>query len=106
MDSSPPPPGHRPTCESNVSETNQPVQEAAYDPSGQQMAHSGSPASASGWNASYCGFCTPCGLCLETWCCPCLTFGKTSHRMRSGGNMETYESCNASVRPPLFCHFA
>lgn len=50
------------------------------------------------WHESYCAFCSPIDLCLITWCLPCLTFGKTHHRLRWGNDMENYEALNASVR--------
>jgi hypothetical protein len=33
-----------------------------------------------------------------TYCCPCVTFGKTHHRTRKNGSLEGYEPVNTSVR--------
>jgi hypothetical protein len=32
-----------------------------------------------------------------TWCLPCVTFGKTHHRVRKDASMQGYEPINTSV---------
>ncbi|KAL6701635.1 PLAC8 family domain-containing protein [Trichoderma pleuroticola] len=39
--------------------------------------------------------CSPGGLCFKTTFCPCITYGKTQHRMKHG-NLNDYSCCNAS----------
>jgi len=51
----------------------------------------GNPRSASLW-----GCCSPVDLCCITCCVPCVTFGKTYHRMEHNGDMSTYEPVNTS----------
>ncbi|PSR83198.1 hypothetical protein BD289DRAFT_483456 [Coniella lustricola] len=50
----------------------------------------------------YCGFCAPFSLCLTTCCLPCVTYGKTKHRLRFGNDMERYESCNGPEKEVQF----
>jgi hypothetical protein len=57
---------------------------------------SSSPETAQPWRNSLFG-CGPINLCLVTYFLPCVTFGKTHHRLRKNGNMEGYDSINASV---------
>ena len=33
---------------------------------------------------------------LVTWCCPCVTFGRTHHRLHKSGSLEGYHFVNAS----------
>lgn len=40
------------------------------------------------------GCCSPFGLCCEGYWCPCIVFGRTTHRMRNNGNMQNYSCCN------------
>lgn len=65
---------------------------------------SSSPATAQAWHNSLFGCCSPIDLCLITYCLPCITFGKTHHRLRKNGKMEGYEPINTTVslhnRPP------
>ena len=56
-----------------------------------------SPEDAGAWNASFCGCFDPIDTCLITWCLPCVTFGKTHHRLRKNGSLEGYEPINTSV---------
>ena len=37
----------------------------------------------------------PIDTCLMTWCCPCVTFGKTHHRLRRG-DVSSWSPLNAS----------
>ncbi|KAL7953613.1 PLAC8 family domain-containing protein [Trichoderma compactum] len=39
--------------------------------------------------------CSPGGLCFKTTFCPCITYGKTQHRVKHG-NLDGYSCCNAS----------
>jgi Cys-rich protein (TIGR01571 family) len=48
------------------------------------------------WNSGFFGCCSPIDTCLITWCLPCITFGKTHHITRKGGNLEGYEPINTS----------
>lgn len=56
-----------------------------------------SPASAGGWSNSFFGCFNPIDLCLITWCLPCVTFGKTHHRVRKDAKLQGYEPINTSV---------
>lgn len=100
--SPPPPPAHGPLDSRDVGEWNQRINHALADPAQQIQNATVSGPEVGKWHESYCGFCSPIDLCLVTWCLPCLTFGKTHHRLRWGGNMENYEPLNTSVRerPP------
>lgn len=52
------------------------------------------------WSEGYCtDCCSPFSLCLETWCCKCLVYGRTHHRLRNDGDMSNFDFCNVSV-----CH--
>lgn len=67
--------------------------------------HQRSPAGASAWHESFFGCFSPIDLCCITWCLPCITFGKTHHRLRRDANLEGYEPINTSVclpRPTSF----
>lgn len=61
---------------------------------------SASPPTAQAWHNSLFGCCSPIDLCLLTYCLPCVTFGKTHHRLRKNGRMEGYEPINTTVSPP------
>ncbi|KAK0616721.1 PLAC8 family-domain-containing protein [Immersiella caudata] len=58
--------------------------------------NSKSPESSQPWANSFFGCFNPIDLCLMTWCIPCVTFGKTHHRLKKGNNMEGYEPINTS----------
>lgn len=46
--------------------------------------------------------CSPGGLCLKTFFCPCIVFGKTQARVNN--KLDDYSCCNGSVSPiPLLC---
>jgi hypothetical protein len=62
--------------------------------------NSKSPASAQPWYTSFFGCFSPIDTCLLTWCCPCVVFGRTHHRLRKNANMEGFEPINTSVRSP------
>ncbi|KAF2809947.1 uncharacterized protein BDZ99DRAFT_570581 [Mytilinidion resinicola] len=38
--------------------------------------------------------CVPPELCFLTYCCPCVTFGKSTHRMENDGNMTNFGPVN------------
>ncbi len=59
--------------------------------------NSKSPEGAQEWTTPFFGCFSPIDLCLMTWCVPCVTFGKTHHRLRKQGNLEGYEPVNTSV---------
>lgn len=59
--------------------------------------NSKSPESAQPWASAFFGCCNPIDTCLITWCLPCVTFGKTHHRLRKNGNLDGYEPINTSV---------
>ncbi|KAK3349634.1 PLAC8 family-domain-containing protein [Lasiosphaeria hispida] len=63
--------------------------------------NSSSPESAQPWSATFFGCCSPIDTCLITWCLPCVTFGKTHHRVRKDGNLKGYEAINTTCL--LFC---
>ncbi|KAF2475457.1 PLAC8-domain-containing protein [Lindgomyces ingoldianus] len=46
------------------------------------------------WHHSGASCCTPFGTCLLSWCCPCITYGRTHHRVRFDGSMQGYSCCN------------
>ncbi|KAJ4986976.1 hypothetical protein SVAN01_07517 [Stagonosporopsis vannaccii] len=48
------------------------------------------------WHHSGTSCCTPFSTCCLTWWCPCVTYGRTRHRMKSNGNMKDYSCCNTS----------
>ncbi len=58
-----------------------------------------SPEDAQSWNESFFGCCSPIDLCLMTYCLPCVTFGKTHHRLRKDASLAGYEPINTSVCP-------
>lgn len=65
-----------------------------------EVINSKSPADAEPWHANLFACFMPVDLCLTTWCLPCVTFGKTHHRLRKNGNLEGYEPVNTSVCIP------
>ncbi|KAI0391360.1 PLAC8 family-domain-containing protein [Xylariaceae sp. FL0594] len=62
-----------------------------------------SPDTARPWHAGLFECFSPLDTCLVTWCLPCVTFGKTHHRLRKGGggDLAGYEPVNTSCL--LFC---
>jgi len=55
-----------------------------------------SPAGAQKWNSGFFEFWNPIETCALTCCLPCVTFGKTHHRIRKNANLEGYEPINTS----------
>jgi hypothetical protein len=49
------------------------------------------------WHHSGSSCCSPFGTCMLSWCCPCITYGRTHHRVKNDGNMQGYSCCNLSV---------
>jgi Cys-rich protein (TIGR01571 family) len=58
--------------------------------------NSKSPEHAREWSSGFFGCLSPIDACLMTYCCPCVTFGKTHHRMMKNNSMEGYEPVNTS----------
>jgi len=54
------------------------------------------PASAVPWHERFVAFFDPVELCCVTWCCPCVTFGKTHHRLRKDPSLKDYSAVNPS----------
>ncbi|KFY70326.1 hypothetical protein V499_09262 [Pseudogymnoascus sp. VKM F-103] len=54
------------------------------------------PASHQPWHNRFLEFFQPIDLCLITCCCPCVTFGKTHHRLHHDANLKDYSPVNAS----------
>ncbi|OIW22967.1 PLAC8-domain-containing protein [Coniochaeta ligniaria NRRL 30616] len=61
-----------------------------------EVVNSKSPATAQPWHESFLGCFSPIDLCCMTYCCPCVTFGKTHHRLRKDVNLAGYEPINTS----------
>jgi len=61
-----------------------------------EVVNSKSPEGAGDWNAGFFGCLNPIDLCLMTYCLPCVTFGKTHHRVHKSGSLEGYEPINTS----------
>ena len=59
--------------------------------------NSKSPDSAQSWMSSLFACFMPIDTCLVTCCVPCVTFGKTHHRLRKDPNLEGYSPINTSV---------
>ncbi|KAG5981788.1 hypothetical protein E4U55_002566 [Claviceps digitariae] len=53
------------------------------------------------WYAGLFGCFSPIDTCLITFCVPCVTFGKTHHRVEKDGSLAGYEPINTSCL--LFC---
>ncbi|CAF9928483.1 MAG: hypothetical protein HETSPECPRED_006859 [Heterodermia speciosa] len=60
--------------------------------------HSGitNPTGTAPWYSSFFGCFDPVDTCLVTCCCPCITFGKTHHRLNKDGDLIGYNVVNAS----------
>lgn len=66
-----------------------------------EVVNSKSPESAQPWYESFFGCFSPIDLCCMTYCLPCVTFGKTHHRLRKDANLVGYEPINTSVCQPF-----
>ncbi|KAF4966387.1 hypothetical protein FSARC_5896 [Fusarium sarcochroum] len=58
--------------------------------------NSKSPETSQPWQNGFFGCFSPIDLCAITCCVPCVTFGKTHHRLRKNGSLEGYEPVNTS----------
>jgi hypothetical protein len=56
-----------------------------------------SPEGSDAWYSGLFGCFNPLDTCLVTYFLPCVTFGKTHHRLRKNGNLEGFEPVNTSV---------
>ncbi|KAL8297987.1 hypothetical protein RB597_007040 [Gaeumannomyces tritici] len=61
-----------------------------------EVINSKSPEGAQPWSVPFFGCFSPIDLCLITWCLPCVTFGKTHHRMHRDVELQGYEPINTS----------
>ena len=43
------------------------------------------PGQPDNWKIGLCGCCEDCGLCCQTYYCPCITFGQTSAMLKNQG---------------------
>lgn len=69
----------------------------AKDPSGIT-----NPTGSAEWSSSFFGCFDPIDTCAITCCCPCITFGKTHHRLHKDASLAGYSVVNASVCCLLF----
>jgi len=53
-------------------------------------------AGANSWSSSFFGCFAPVDTCLMTCCCPCVTFGRTHHRLQKSPTLEGYSPVNAT----------
>ena len=58
--------------------------------------HITNPTGSASWSSSFFGCFNPVDTCLVTCCCPCITFGKTHHRLNKNGDLVGYSAVNAS----------
>lgn len=65
-----------------------------------EVLNSKSPEGAGAWYADLFGCFDPIDTCLMSWCLPCVTFGKTHHRLRKDPSLQGYEPINTSVCAP------
>ncbi|KAK0761667.1 hypothetical protein N5P37_005649, partial [Trichoderma harzianum] len=57
------------------------------------------------WANDFFSCCSPGGLCILTTCCPCITYGRTQHRVKYG-SLDDYSCCNSScIVFALAAHF-
>jgi len=54
------------------------------------------PAGASAWHNDFFGCFDPIDTCVITCFCPCVTFGKTHHRLRKDPTLKDYSPVNAT----------
>jgi hypothetical protein len=72
-----------------------------------EYVNSKSPESAQPWYTSFFACFSPIDTCLLSWCCPCVVFGRTHHRLRKSSDLAGYEPINTSVRYLIFlCHLS
>ena len=63
--------------------------------------NSKSPESAQPWHAALFGCFAPIDTCLLAWCCPCVVFGRTHHRLHKSASLEGFQPVNTNVRTLL-----
>lgn len=61
-----------------------------------EVINSKSPEGSQSWFAGLFDCFNPIDSCLMTCCLPCVTFGKTHHRMKKSANLDGYEPVNTS----------
>lgn len=66
-----------------------------------EVVNSRSPEGSQPWHAGFFDCFNPVDTCLMTYCLPCITFGRTHHRIRKDGTLKGYEPINTSCL--LFC---
>jgi Cys-rich protein (TIGR01571 family) len=66
-----------------------------------EYVNSKSPEGSQAWHSGFFECFNPIDLCLLTYCLPCITFGKTHHRVHKDANLQGYEPINTSCM--LFC---
>ncbi|MCJ1444430.1 MAG: hypothetical protein MMC23_004932 [Stictis urceolatum] len=54
------------------------------------------PAGEAEWSTGFFECFNPIDTCLITCCCPCITFGKTHHRLHKDPQLRNYSVVNAS----------
>lgn len=58
--------------------------------------HQKSPETAREYHSGFFGCCSPIDTCLMTYCLPCVTFGKTHHRLHKDASLTGYSPINTS----------
>ncbi|KAK2595633.1 hypothetical protein QQS21_006680 [Conoideocrella luteorostrata] len=66
-----------------------------------EVVNSKSAEGSQSWFSGFFDCFNPIDTCLITYCLPCITFGKTHHRIRKNGDLQGYEPINTSCL--LFC---
>ena len=59
--------------------------------------NSKSPEASQPWHAGFFDCFNPIDTCLISYFLPCVTFGKTHHRLRKNGDLQGWEPINTSV---------
>ncbi|KAL2760960.1 hypothetical protein ACRALDRAFT_1073412 [Sodiomyces alcalophilus JCM 7366] len=91
--------GASPIDDRDIGEWTQRFNAALANPG--EVVKSSSPASAQSWSNSLFACFNPVDLCLVSCCLPCVTFGKTYHRLNRDPNLEGYQPVNTSCL--MFC---
>ena len=52
------------------------------------------------WRHGVWGCLSNRATCVTGCFCPCVLFGQTQHRLDHDNSVDTYESCNSTVRRP------
>lgn len=53
------------------------------------------------WHHKGSECCTPLSSCCLSWWCPCIIYGRTTHRRKNNGSLENHSAFNGSVRSML-----